>query len=127
MVNLLPGINNGPALVDPYMTLRNQIIKKFTPSSFQRMEMLHNLPPMGDKRPSELWAQISNLESPDFPNSEYGRHAWLSRLLEHIRAQLGGRTDNMDVLSERADEIHRDNPSVFNIEVEEDTVEPCSC
>lgn len=116
VVRLLPAIMDGMPAVKPFDTLKAAILEEFTPSIYQRMETLANLPPLGDQKPSELLATIRNLEPEGRRDSDFGRYAWLSRLPEHIRAQLVHQEDvSITVLARTADKIHKSFAGISNI------------
>ena len=72
----------------PYDTLKAAIFEEFTPSFYQWMESLANLPPLVDQKTPELLANICNLESEGHRDFNFGSYAWLSHQPEHVHAQL---------------------------------------
>ena len=124
VVRLLPAVRDGIPRIKPFDVLRESILEEFTPSVYQRMEALANLPPLGDQKPSQLLATIRDLETEGNQDSDFGRFAWLSRLPENIRAQLVHLDDlDMNRLAKTADKIHKSYAGINNInsyESEED-------
>ena len=73
---------------DPYEVLKAALFSAFSLSDYQRAEAIMSLPPLGDRKPSQLLAQIKSLMPMKHSDCIFIRHAFMSRLPEHVRTSV---------------------------------------
>ena len=119
-----------PPADDPWTALRERLIAGFTKSTYQRLEEFSAIPPLGDRRPSELLdtilASLSGITH-DCSGCPLVQHAFLSRLPPSIRTPLTARikVDSLRQLASKADEVWSTlgiQPVVAAVDAPEDSV-----
>ena len=60
---------------EPYTVLKDALLSAFSLSDYQRAEAIYSLPPLGDRRPSQLLAQIKSLMPSKHTDCLFIRHA----------------------------------------------------
>jgi hypothetical protein len=73
---------SAPPAVNPFATLKAELIKRLCPSSDQRTRQLVTLEEMGDRKPSQFLRPLRSL-APDIPDN-YLRNLWTSRLPSNV-------------------------------------------
>lgn len=93
-----------PPATDMYVTLKDRLIKLFTPSDHQRLQLLLHGADLGDKRPSQLLREMRQLATGQI-NDDLLRTLWLRRLPTHIQQILLANSANLEDLATIADNI----------------------
>lgn len=108
---------------DPYVTIKQRIIKLFDLSPHQRQQQLLNECFLGDKKPSQLLLEMKKFAKTDF-SDEMVKSLWISRLPAAMQPVLATSSEPLSSLSSLADSIHTlpsaaissvDNPSVSQV------------
>ncbi|TRY67276.1 hypothetical protein TCAL_14661 [Tigriopus californicus] len=82
-----------PPVDQPYSKLKEQLVKTFTLSKHERAQRLLHLPPLGDRKPSELMDLMLALYGSAEPDFLF-RALFLEKLLEDICCHLMHLDDN---------------------------------
>ena len=90
---------------DPYAVLKDALLSAFSLSDYQRAEAIYSLPPLGDRRPSQLLAQIKSLMPSKHTDCLFIRHAFLSRLPEQVRTTVLRESGSLDDVAQLADTL----------------------
>ncbi|XP_053968530.1 uncharacterized protein LOC128869961 [Anastrepha ludens] len=94
-----------PPTNDKYSTLKNALLNHFALSQSRRFKMLLSGVELGDRRPSELLAEINRLGG-DKLDPAFVRVIWLERLPPQVQMALVGRDQEDNVqLSQLANQI----------------------
>ncbi|KAL1450996.1 hypothetical protein WDU94_003296 [Cyamophila willieti] len=108
---------------DPYVTIKQRIIKLFELLPHQRQQRLMNECFLGDKKPSQLLLEMKNMAKTDF-SDEMIKSLWISRLPSAMQPVLAVSSEPLSSLSSLADSIHTlpsatvnsvENPSVSQV------------
>ncbi|XP_037931209.1 uncharacterized protein LOC119666020 [Teleopsis dalmanni] len=93
-----------PPATGKYSYLKNQIIERFGESEQRKIQRLLSEIELGDRRPSQLWNELTALAK-DKVSNEFLKSLWLQRLPPQVRAIL--QTSNVDLveLAKLADRI----------------------
>ena len=102
VMNLVESVPPGS---DPYGVLKEALLSTFSLSEYQRAEAIANLPPLSDRKPSQLLAQLKILLPPNHPECFLVRHAFLSRLPEHVRTSVIKEKGSLDEIALLADTL----------------------
>jgi hypothetical protein len=90
----------------PYEILKARLLSAAKKTDFQKAEMVMALPPLGDRKPSALLAEMLELCPRGWEHDRWFSHMFLSRLPQHVRVLLRGQqTVDLRLLAEQADEI----------------------
>ena len=98
-------IETVPAGGDPYGVLKSALFSAFSLSEYQRAEAILSLPSLGDRKPSQLLAQIKSLLPAKHKDCMFIRHAFLSRLPEHVRTSVLRDDMSLDDVAKLADTL----------------------
>jgi hypothetical protein len=102
-------IITSPPERDPYTTLRNELVRRLSPSREQRIHQLLTLEEMGDRKPSQFLRHLRSL-TPDVSN-DLIRSIWSSRLPPNVRAILACQPEgDLDAAGRCADRIIEATP-----------------
>ncbi|XP_017462356.1 PREDICTED: uncharacterized protein LOC108355728 [Rhagoletis zephyria] len=82
-----------PPEADKYAALKEALVNHFSISEERRLEMLLSGLELGDRRPSELLAEINRLGGKHL-DSTFVRAIWLDRLPQYIQVALTASDDN---------------------------------
>ncbi|KAK5642171.1 hypothetical protein RI129_001036 [Pyrocoelia pectoralis] len=114
-----------PPTVGMYSTLKNQLISRFTESQERRVnKLLHDLE-LGDKRPSQLLREMSDLAQDKITDSLL-KTLWLQRLPKNIQTILIVSEDTLEKLATMADKImdtNSCNSTINEVEQKSETQE----
>ena len=91
--------------VKPYDTLKGALLSAYTLNRYHRAEALVNLPPLGDRRPDELLAQIRQLWPVGHKECFRSMIDFLLRLPVEIRSILVHSSLELDALAAEADNL----------------------
>jgi hypothetical protein len=95
---------SAPPPINPFTTLKAELIKRLCPSSDQRTRQLFTLEEMGDRKPSQFLRHLRSL-APDIPDN-YLRILWTSRLSPNVQVILAGMHEvGLDAAAACADRI----------------------
>ncbi|KAK2578098.1 hypothetical protein KPH14_012843 [Odynerus spinipes] len=105
VVEELEDILTSPPTQDKYQNLKQEIIKRFTPSKDSRMQKLMEHEEMGDRTPSQFFRYLKNLAGNDVPE-EFLRTVWLNRLPTSMQSILVAQGEaKIEKLTSAADRI----------------------
>ena len=114
--NVVDIIRN-PPLQNPYESLRARLFQMHSLTDYARCETIMSLPMSGDMLPSALLSRMRALFPIDHQECLFLRYAFLRQLPADVRSHLvHDKTEDITVLSQRADEIFR-NSSAPNLSV----------
>lgn len=105
---VLDVIEEVPA-ADPYTALKKRLLASFQLSEYERASALLHLPPLGDRKPSQLMDSMLGLFGQNKPDFLF-RQIFLEHLPDNVRSVLvhSGVTDCRE-LAQSADALHEAN------------------
>lgn len=111
-----------PPDVDKYQTLKNRIIQEFSDTQSQQIRKLLSELTLGDKKPSVLLRQMSELAQ-NSVTKEFLKTIWLERLPTHTQAILSVSSAELTELAILADKINeiKTEPAAYAITKVPDT------
>eukprot|EP00794_Sanderia_malayensis_P020686 gene20686-biopygen17073 len=106
-----------PPILNPYDTLRNELIKRTSLSEQKRLHQLLNAEELGDRKPSQLLRKMQQLLGEQRLDQKIFRQLFLQRLPINVPLILASTTDEMalDQLASLADKILEVNPAISTI------------
>jgi hypothetical protein len=90
-----------PDEVAPYTTLKNRLLSAHKPTTFQRIEMLHKMEPLGVRKLSELMSHMLEICLHGQERNEFFLFLFLQRLPRELRVLLGDDFADPGTLSPR--------------------------
>lgn len=98
-------VENVP-LYNPYEALKARLLSASKVSDFQKAEKVMSMPPLGERKPSALMAEMLELCPRGWENENWFKFMFLSRLPQHVRVLMRGvpMTD-LRLMAEAADEV----------------------
>src|SRR5450830_2056664 len=100
---------NKPA--NPYTAIRTKLLGAHERSKFQRCETLLDMPPLGDRKPSEYMAAMAELAPADTANNGFFGALFLQKLPDDLRIHLADcDIRNHEDLAARADSLWSHRP-----------------
>ena len=107
--NRVQDLVNNPPAVNPFEVLEERLTTRFEKSLYERLVFFNSLPPLGDRRPSELadsiLAALSGIGH-DSSTCPHVFHAFLSRMPEAVRVPLvDDKFEDIQQLAVKADKI----------------------
>lgn len=110
-----------PPAKDKYNTLKEKLINIFSDSSEQRLRRLLSGVELGDKKPSQLLAEMKQLGGAAV-TEELLKTLWLQRLPTHMQSVLAVSCDALPKIATMADKIAEiDQPRTFAVSSNEDS------
>ena len=105
--NRLGRVINPRPTTNPYTTVKEAILRKFTPTDAERLEAMLDEQPLGDMKPSEWAAELEALAPSDAEASAFFlKNLFLRRLPQRERDSLACLPfTSLDEFGERADKI----------------------
>jgi uncharacterized membrane protein YgcG len=104
-----PLLINKPA--NPYTAIKAKLLGAHERSEFQRCETLMDMPPLGDRKPSEYMAAMAELAPPDIAANGFFGAVFLRKLPDDLRIHLADcDIRNHDDLAARADRLWSHRP-----------------
>jgi hypothetical protein len=95
-----------PPDVEPYTVLKERLMLAHQLTPVEKAIKLMELPALGDRRPSQLLADLLQACPPGEQQSAFFRGAFISRLPAELQAHLTGiDTANLKELAQRADQL----------------------
>jgi len=98
-----------PPTVNPYTSLKEQLIKRMAASEQHRIQQLLSLEDLGDRKPTQLLCRMQQLlgDTPGYTNSSFLRELFLQRLPANVRMVLASASDTVPLteLAQLADRI----------------------
>jgi hypothetical protein len=117
-----------PDAATPYTTLKGRLLSAHEPTTFQRIEMLHKMEPLGGRKPSELMAHMLELCPRGQEKNEFFLFLFLQRLPRELRVLLGDDFAEPWDLAARADRLwamhSHDHALIATLQGEEPSVAP---
>jgi len=105
--NVVDIIRN-PPLTEPYEALKFRLLQRHSLTDYARCESIMSLPMSGDMLPSALLSKMRALLPIEHQECLFLRYAFLRQLPADVRSHLvHDKTEDITVLSQRADEIFR--------------------
>ncbi|XP_017485307.1 PREDICTED: uncharacterized protein LOC108373877 [Rhagoletis zephyria] len=105
-----------PPETDKYLTIKEVLVNHFSISQERRLKKLLSGVELGDRRPSELLAEIKRLGGSQL-DATFARTIWFDRLPQYVQVALttSGKLDNdkLAVLANKIVEIQRDSENRF--------------
>ena len=93
-------------LTAPYEALKARLLSASKVSDYQKAEKVMSLPPLGDRKPSALMAEMLEHCPRGWEHEKWFSFHFLSRLPSHVRVLMKDKeTADLRLLAERADEI----------------------
>ncbi len=93
-----------PPAVDPYKTLKAQLMKRTTASEQRKLQMLFTAEELGDRKPTQLLRRMRQLlgDRPDLTDDSFLREQFLQCLPPNVRMVLAYTSDGTG-LEQQAD------------------------
>jgi hypothetical protein len=82
-------VMKNPDAATPYTTLKGRLLSAHEPTTFQRIEMLYKMEPLGGRKLSELMAHMLELCPRGQEKNEFFLFLFLQRLPRELRVPLG--------------------------------------
>ncbi|VDP83177.1 unnamed protein product [Echinostoma caproni] len=99
---------------NPYLRIKEAIIRRFGLTAKQRLEKLLSYTELGEKKPSQLLRQMQQLIDEDEDEDSFLKEIWLSRLPVNVQAMLCVSTEvKLNALAEVADRIMESSLAKF--------------
>jgi hypothetical protein len=99
-------VANPPSL-GAYECLKDRLLASVRISDYQKADRLMAMPPLGDRRPSDMMASMLDQCPRGWSTENLFVHLFLSRLPQHLRVLLRTRdTADLRALAETADELY---------------------
>jgi hypothetical protein len=117
-----------PDAATPYTTLKGRLLSAHEPTTFQRIEMLHKMEPLGGRKPSELMAHMLELCPRGQEKNEFFLFLFLQRLPRELWVLLGDDFAEPRDLAARADRLwamhSHDHALIATLQGEEPSAAP---
>jgi hypothetical protein len=111
-----------------YTMLKNRLLSAHEPTTFQRIEMLHMMEPLGARKPSELMSHMLEICPRGQEKNEFFLFLFLQQLRRELRVLLGDDFANPRDLAAKADRVWamhvHDHGSVAAVQTEEPVLVP---
>jgi hypothetical protein len=105
-VRLVLDLVEVPPEANPYTTLKARLLSSHQLTNFQKIEQLHQMGNLGDRKPSELLAQMLELCPRGQEANEFFLFLFLQRLPKELRIMLGDDPDHdARALAAKADKL----------------------
>lgn len=112
-------LHTNPLPVDAYTQLKSKYISIVSISYFERAEKLKHLPPLGDRRPYELFLEIQQLVKSDINSDFRAQEVFLCRMPPDIQPTLRNMLiegQKLENVAKRADTLVSTLKSVSTVE-----------
>jgi len=105
-LRLVTDLVNAPPAVRPYQALKERLLLAHQLTPLQKAQKVNAMPALGDRRPSQLLAELLEYCPDGEENSAFFRSAFIHRLPNEIQVLLdGAETDDLKTLAQKADRL----------------------